>query len=133
MGSRAAALLLLGACLLPTPARSAFITTHEAQLDAIYQQGALDIDIRLNGPTAIDAPALLDITSAADLTTLFGLGVAPSPTVNLFFVDSVDFCGGSLNPGIIGCANSPGNDLVVESVFASGGLGGELTHRLIMP
>jgi hypothetical protein len=117
--------------LAPGAARSAFITTHEAEMEAIYQQGALDIDIRLDASTSILAPSLLDITTSADLSALFGLSPAPSPTVNLFFVDTVDFCGGSFDAGIIGCANLPGNDIVLESLFAAGALGGELTaHEL---
>jgi hypothetical protein len=130
--ARAAGLLVcLWTGLLPAPAWSAFITTHEGALDAIYGQGALDIDIRLNASTSIEAAALLDIVSAADLSSLFGLAPAASPTVNLFFVDSVDFCGASFDIGIIGCANSPGNQIVLESVWAAGGLGAELTaHEL---
>ena len=125
-----AALFLL-VCLSPASAGSAFITTHEAQLDTIYQQGALDIDIRLDASRAILAPSLLDITSSADLTSLFSLSPAAFPTVNLYFVDSVDFCGGSFNVGIVGCANSPGNQIVLESGWAASGLGGELTaHEL---
>jgi hypothetical protein len=129
-GPVAAALASLCIWIFPAGVRAAFITTHEAQLDGIYQQGALDIDIRLEPSTWIRAGSLLDITSAAELDSLFALSPAGYPGVNLYFVDAVDFCGG-FDVGIIGCATSPGNQIVLESVWAASGLGGELTaHEL---
>ncbi len=129
--------LLAGAAALacagtaPGAARAAFITTQEATLDSIYQQGALDLDIRFEAAESLFEPSLLVIATATDLSTLFGLSPAAWPGVNLFFVDTVDFCGGTFAVGIVGCANRPGNDIVVESVYAAGLLGGELiAHEL---
>ena len=48
----------------------------------------------------------------------------------MFFIDTLDWCGFS-SPSIVGCANRPGNDIVVESAFAAGGNGTELNaHEL---
>ena len=50
-----------------------------------------------------------------ELDALFALGSAMSPIVNMFFVDEVNSCGG-FGLSIIGCADQPGNNMVVENL-----------------
>lgn len=111
-----------------SPTQAAFVTTNEAALDAIFSQasfGVNPIDIRFNPVVEVNDPSLLTIDSAGKLNTLFGLNVVAPPTIELFFVDDISWCGGS-NPAIIGCATFPGSDVMVESVFAAGANGAEL-------
>lgn len=114
--------------------QAAFITTQEAALDSIFSQtsfGNMPIDIRIGAATELVFPDLLDITTNAEISTLFGMHVGLATVVNFYFVDTIDACGGVINPGIVGCGELPGNDFVVESAFAAGGFGGELlAHEL---
>lgn len=116
-----------------TPTQAAFVTTNEAALDTIFSQasfGASPIDIRFNPTVQVVDPSLLTIDNLGKLNTLFGLDVVAPPTIELFFVDDISFCSGS-NPAIIGCANFPGSDVVVESAFAAGANGAELVAHEI--
>ena len=127
-----AAALLVAATMVTSHAEAAFVTTNEAAMDGIFSQlsfGNRPVDIMFN-PTIVHNDAnLLNINTPAKLNSLFAL-FGPSPTVFAYFVDTVDECGG-FNVGFVGCGSTPGNDFVVESVFASGALGAELmAHEL---
>ena len=117
-----------------SPSRAASITTNEAALDAIFSQtsfGASPIDIRFGSATTLVAPTLLDISTSGEVTTLFGLGPGVSPTVKFYYIDTISACGVTISPGIVGCGAFPGNDFVVESLFAAGSFGAELLgHEL---
>lgn len=79
----------------------------------------------------IIAPSLLNITSNAEVSQLFNLHIGALNIVNFYFIDTISACGGTINAGIVGCGELPGNDFVVESSFASGRFGGELlAHEL---
>ena len=135
----AAAVLLAVQPLAVAVAADGYVTTNEAKLDLIFKQasfGLTPIDIRFNPSLSIVNAALASIDSAADWTTLLGLaGNAASPTVNMYFVDKVLWCG---SPSIttIGCAMQPGNVIVLNSSWAAnatyGGIlaGHELAHNL---
>lgn len=110
-----------------------FITTNESGLDVVFSQtnfGADTIDIRFNPDVIIQNTSLLNIDTDTKLNALFALAPSASTVVNLFFVDTLDSCGG-FNTAIVGCAAKPGNRIVVESNFASGASGTELiAHEL---
>lgn len=109
---------------------SAFAATAGAEVLLGHDVGAesIDIDLRFNNPQFIDNQALLSIDSAAELTALFALAPVASPTVTLFFVDSVNWCAGSM-PTAVGCAS--GSTIVRQSGTAAGGNGSELlAHEL---
>jgi hypothetical protein len=117
--------------LLPTTAFAATITLNEAGAEALLDHDvgseSIDIDLRFNASDTLEDAALLSIDSAAELATLWGHAVA-SPTVTLFFVDSLNWCGGSM-PDAVGCAS--GSAIVVESAVAASGNGAELlAHEL---
>ena len=123
--------------LWASTAQAAFITIDEPGLDAIYSQasfGANTVDIRIGAPTQLVAPNLLDITTDVEIGLLFGMHVGALNVVNFYFVDSISSCG-IINPAIVGCGETPGNDFVVESVFANSAnnaelMGHELGHNL---
>ena len=129
--------------LTPLSAKASSITNHEAGMDAIFSQasfGATPIDIRWLAPQHLVFASLLDITADAELDQLFSFHntLAAVDTAVLYFVDTVDSCGGP-NTGFVGCAENAsfnsGNDFVVESVFAAGANGAallshELSHNL---
>ena len=129
---------------------AAFVTIDEPSLDAIYSQatfGANTVDIRIGPVTVFVRPDLLDITTNAQINAIFALHVGPQDIVNFYFVDTISACGATISTGIIGCGETPGQDFVVESVFAantsipSGGnitiaaqlLAHELGHNLGLP
>ena len=120
-----------------SPAWAAFVTTNETGLDAIFSQSAFSttpIDVRFNPTVTINDPGLLTINTEEQLNRLFALG-DNSPTVDVFFVDSINECGGVEAQPIIGCGQQPGNKLTVESVPAAGSrgaalIGHELGHNL---
>ncbi len=127
------AIILAIFLLTVTQSHAAFITLQEAPLDAIFSQSNFGndiIDIRIGAATELVYPALLDITTDAEISQLFGLHVGAANIVNFYFVDTISSCG-IVNPAIVGCGEFPGNDFVVESSFAAGGYGGELlAHEL---
>ncbi|MBI2801819.1 MAG: PEP-CTERM sorting domain-containing protein [Gammaproteobacteria bacterium] len=117
---------------LASPA--ATVTTNELALDSVFSQALLvnrTIDIRFDPIVSIVNSSLLTIDTSTQLDTLFGLAPKLSPTVNLFFVDNLSFCGGTSNPNLIGCGDISGNRIVVKSGSAAGGNGGALiAHEL---
>jgi len=105
-------------------------------MDAIFAQPTIPavfngpVDIRFNPAVTVQAPSLLDVTSAAELSALFALGPASPQTVNMYFIDSLEYCDGA-NPSAVGCADFIGFDMVVESAAAAGPNGAELgAHEL---
>ena len=110
------------AALLAAPfAQAAFVTLHEAGMDAVFSQasfGNTPIDIRFGAVTQIVRPDLLDIDTPLKLNNLFGLHVGSQFVVNFYFVDTISECSG-FNVNIIGCGETPGQDFVVESVWAA--------------
>lgn len=119
---------------LSSVAHAAFITTNEADLDAIYSQtsfGERPIDIRIGNATELVFPELLDISSNLEINQIFAQHVGPANVVNFYFVDTISACGGTVSSSIVGCGEYFGNDFVVESSFAGGRYGGELlAHEL---
>ncbi len=121
-------------------AQAAFVTLPETRMDAIFSQasfGNRTVDIRFGPVTTIVAPTLLEITSDAEISEIFGLHSGGDNVVNFYFVDKVDACSG-FNTLIIGCGEFPGNDFVVESGAAAGTFGAELlahelAHNLGLP
>ncbi len=128
--------VLVAALMAPVLTSAATVTINEPGLDAIFSQasfGVNDIDIRFNPTFTIVNASLLDITTEAELTTLFSLSPDAVPGVNLFFVNALDYCG-SFDTGILGCAKFAGNDIVVESAIGAGANGAELiAHELGHP
>lgn len=126
--------LYIGLIALTANANAALITLNEAGLDAVFSQASFGsdiVDIRIGTATEIVAPDLLDITSNTEISSLFGMHQGSSTDVNFYFVDTISACGGSLSSSIVGCGETPGNDFVVESIFAAGSYGAELlAHEL---
>ena len=130
----------LAGIVVSTASSAATVTTNELTLDTIFSQaifGTNKIDIRFGAQGTFVAPSVLNnngqivVTSSPALDTLLGLNFSQFPTVNLFFIDSLEFCAGGNSPGLVGCGDLPGNHIVVESGFASGVNGGELiAHEL---
>ena len=63
---------------------------------------------------------MLSIDTDAEFDSLFSLSVYSgrnSKTINMIFVDAINFCGTA--GSFIGCGNTPGNLLVVSSSFAA--------------
>jgi len=127
-------LLLVAGLLAASHAKAGFITDNESALDAIFSQvsfGLMPIDIRIGTASELVAPNLQDITTAAEVNLLFGMHVGAANIVNFYFIDTISACGISTGSGIVGCGETPGNNFVVESLFAAGGFGGELlAHEL---
>lgn len=121
------------------PTQAATVTINSTALNAIYSQtsfGSNPISISVLPTTTINNSSLLSINTNSALNTLFGLGTDSytDHIVDMFFVDSIGYCGG---PGsnIIGCGQQPGNKLVVDSGYAAGAQGSileghELGHNL---
>lgn len=120
-------------------AHAGYITTQEEGLDAIFSQasfGSSTIDIRFTRPSTIFSTELLSIDTEAEFDDLADLATA-SPTVAMFFVDTISWCGDT-NANYVGCGAFPGNLLAVESSFAAGTNGAnllahELGHNLWLP
>lgn len=114
-------------------ANAAYITIDETGMDAIFSQasfGNTPVDIRI-GPSVqhVDA-SLLNMDSAGKWATLTGAHYGAANVVNFWFLDDLTWCG-NINPGYVGCGETPGNDFVVESVFADSGFNAELlAHEL---
>lgn len=127
-------LLLTFGILIVSHAKAGFITTNEADLDAIFSQlsfGERKIDIRIGAASELIFPDLLDITTNGEVVQLFTLHIGGPNVVNFYFIDTISACGGTISASIVGCGELPGNDFVVESSFAAGGFGGELlAHEL---
>ncbi|MBN7818535.1 matrixin family metalloprotease [Bowmanella yangjiangensis] len=114
-------------------ANAAYITIDETGMDAIFSQasfGNTPVDIRI-GPSVqhVDA-SLLNMDTAGKWATLTGAHYGAANVVNFWFLDDLTWCG-NINPGYVGCGETPGNDFVVESVFADSGFNAELlAHEL---
>lgn len=127
-------LLLIVGFFIATQAKAGFITINETQLDAIFSQpsfGSRPIDIRIGAATELVLPNLLDITTNNEVNNLFSMHVGLFNVVNFYFIDTISACGSTIHPGIVGCGQTPGNNFVVESGYASGSNGSELlAHEL---
>ncbi len=128
------------ACMssLPLVANAAVVTTQESGVDAIFSQasfGASPIDIRFGSIVTIENSFVIDIDSQADFNLLTDLAPNLGTAVNLFYVDSINWCG---VPGanIAGCADLPGSILAVNSAVAAHAIYGaeliahEMGHNL---
>lgn len=114
---------LFSFCLLLSlsNAKAALITLDEAGMDSIFAQASFGnnpIDIRVEAASELVRPDLLSINNINDYFNLVGNHFGAANVVNLFFIDSLNWCG-STSPSFVGCAELPGNDLIIESVFAS--------------
>lgn len=117
------------AILAPASALAAVITTNEAGMDAIYGQGTLNIDIRFNAAVKVTGPTFLG--SAGTEAAIHALApTVPANTVVMFFIDLISWCD-VFDPNIAGCAQLPGDKLILESAVAAGASGAELnSHEL---
>jgi hypothetical protein len=114
-------------------ASAAFITIDESGMDAVFSQSGFgaSVDIRIGPTTELVLPGLVAITTSSQIDDLFAYHVGGDDVVNFYFVDTIGACGVSTNSNIVGCGETPGNDFVVESVYASGTNGIELlAHEL---
>lgn len=121
-------------------ARAAFITIDQAGMNTIFSQSSFDgtpIDIEFLPPETIVAPELLVIGGLSDLNALVDLAPYPSPIVDAFFVDTINYCGfdeAAVSGAYYGCAQLPGHVLVEESDAAQMDpatlMGHELGHNL---
>lgn len=129
-------------CAVPAGAWAAdgYVTTNEAKLDTVFAQAGFaaadKIDIRFRSSTSIVNAALTTIDDSADWTSLLGLaGNLASPTVNMYFVDKILWCGVA-SATTIGCAATPGHVLALDSSWAANATYGgnlaahELGHNL---
>jgi len=111
---------------------AAYATTNVAELNDIYgtQNFPIGASIELRFSPVQERVGLLGIDSREDLLAVIALGTAQPPIINLIFVDSVDWCG-FFSPSIVGCSNSRGNTIVLESDAAASLMGTELlAHEL---
>ena len=132
--------VVVALAMAASPASAGFITLNNAQMNTVFSQvgfGTTPIDIRFNAAQTLNNPSLQAITSAAKWTTLVGLAPDASPTVNMFFVDSISFCSVPA-PTAIGCGQTPGNVIAVDSNWAANATYGtnlmshELGHNLAL-
>lgn len=118
------------ALVVAPAAHAAFITTHEAELESLFASNGLSLDVRyLPSQQIVDAD-FLSLTDGAQFQELLAMPAEPSPTINLLFIDNLEWCG-VYDPNFVGCAELPGNRGVVESVFAASSLGDELVAHEI--
>ena len=141
-----ATMMISGLVMLALPSAPAIAgSISTPNLTPIFSQATflspINRPITINWLTSasIVNPGLTTIDTDAELNTLFSLGPdnSLSRIVDVYFVDSILSCGGP-GTGIIGCANTPGNDIVVSSSFAAGAQGAtliahELGHSLGLP
>lgn len=135
----------IGFLLLALPfganvALAGFISTPS--LDAIYSQsafGATPVIVKWLSPgAAVVSPELATIDDDIELRTLFAMAPENEPVVNAFFVDKLNYCGGSFGSGIVSCGSEPGNILMVASSFAASANGAiafahEIGHNAGLP
>ena len=123
----------LGLALSAPMAEAATVTTNESGLDAVFSQisfGNSPIDVRFNATQTLVNGNLLNIDTAAKSSALFGMANSSGPAIDMFFVDTIDYCGG-YNTSIVGCGFVGAAGLMVESIFAAGSYGVELlAHEL---
>jgi hypothetical protein len=112
---------------------AALITIDEVGMDAIFSQtsfGNAPIDIRLGAAVEYVDANLLNMDSSTKFNSINGNHFGGINTVNFWFLDDLSWCG-NINANYVGCGETPGNDFVVESVFANSGLNAELlSHEL---
>ena len=116
----------------PPDFEAAFATIDVPALGRIYgeQNFPFGTSIELLFSPIQNKVGLSSVQSREELLSVIGLGTNLSPVVNLIFVDTVDWCG-FFSPGIVGCSNSRGNTLVLESEAAASSMGTELlAHEL---
>ena len=121
------------ALLASATSHAGFVTTNEAGMDSIFSQVSFNgntIDIRFGATQTIFNTSLLDIDSAAELNFLASPTFGASPTVRMFFVDSISHCGGS--GSFLGCAFQPGSVIALNSSSVAGGNGAKtMSHELL--
>ncbi|MFT4562456.1 MAG: hypothetical protein ACI9BW_002202 [Gammaproteobacteria bacterium] len=123
---------------IAAPSWAAFVTTQEAKLESeIFgtTNFGFQIDLRFNPVTELVVDAdLLDINDG-DFNALDALFSGARNTIELFFVDAVSYCGVAGN--FVGCADAPGNTVIVNSSAAANGSWGhvllahEIGHNLL--
>ena len=114
-------LAALGATFLAAEANAAFITTWDADMDAIFSQasfGANTIDVRYNAPQTLFAPQFLTIDDGVESLALLQTA-SLGPVIDMYFVDSIANCGPFPGPTIRGCGRFDNGGVYVESVFTS--------------
>jgi len=121
-------LSVMCACAAVAQVHAGLAIFDAAEINKIYSQApvfdATKIDIRFNPTVTLNQPSLLTINTDDQLQELFKLG-SGAPTVNLFFVDEINECGGETLPAAIGCGEDKSNHIAVESGFAENkGTGG---------
>jgi hypothetical protein len=85
----------------------------------VYSQagfGTDTIDIRFGAAQEIHDSALLSIDTDAEFDALASYVFSPSPTVSMFFVDAINFCGVAA-PNVVGCGSTPGSLIALDSSF----------------
>ena len=113
--------IVVASMLLAPLSQAAYVTINEVGMDAVFSQASFGnntVDIRIGAVTQLVRPDLLDIGMDAQIDTLFGLHVGAANVVNFYFIDTIHDSCGVAGAGVIGCGESPGNDFLVESVFA---------------
>ena len=109
------------AALLVSPlTQAAFVTIQD--ISGVFSQasfGQTPVDIRIGATTQLVRPDLLDITTDAQIGDIFSQHVGAQNIVNFYFIDTLSRCGGVTNVNFIGCGELPGQDFIVESVFAA--------------
>ncbi|MDA0823567.1 MAG: hypothetical protein O3C28_14255 [Proteobacteria bacterium] len=102
------------------PTWAAFVTTQEAKLESLIfgtTNFGFQIDLRFNPVTTLVVDdELLDINQG-DFNALDALFTGALNTIELFFVDAISYCGGV--GGFVGCADAPGNTVIVSSSAAA--------------
>ena len=126
--------VIFGEVSAPVTSEPAFITTQEAGLNAVFSQasfGLNPINIIVESSLELVMASFLDLETPAETNSLLAIDVVPSPTINIFYVDTVTGCGATTSPAVVGCGQVGGNNQVIESSFAAGGFGAELlAHEL---
>jgi hypothetical protein len=131
----ARALALAALLLSGTLVHAGYVAIDEPALDAIFGQplakwGWSPIDVRVAPSASYADSALTSIDDDGELWRLFSLAPRRSRTIEVFFVDSINSCGGYA-PNVIGCGLQPGNALVVSSQWAASRWGPALlAHEL---
>lgn len=122
------------ALLTSTASHAGFITTNEVGMDTIFSQASFNgntIDIRFGAAQTIFNTDLLNIDSVAEFNFLTSPAFGASPTVRMFFVDSITQCGPS-SGSFLGCGSLPGSVAVLNSSFVAGASGAKtMSHELL--
>lgn len=121
--------------LLPCPADAGYVSIDEPALDAIFAQpltkwGWRPIDVQVAPSVRYADSSLATIDNDSELWRLFSLAPRGTKTIEVFFVDAINSCGGYA-PNIIGCGLQPGDALVLNSSWAASRWGPALlAHEL---